>query len=232
MAELVIALDYPDARGALAMADRLQGTGVWMKLGLELFTAEGPSLVERLKAKGFPVFLDMKFFDIPNTVRGAVRSSVRHGVDMLNIHLLGGERMARAAMEGLQEGAEAAGTSPILLGVTVLTSMAQEDLPKGFATSLRETVLGLAAAGSSWGVHGVVCSGHEVAAIKNTCGNGYLCLTPGIRPVALGDDQRRTMTPAEAVAAGSDYLVVGRPVTGAQDPAGAVEDIITAMQSA
>lgn len=231
MAELVIALDYPDARGALAMAERLRGTDVWMKVGLELFTAEGPSLVGRIKDMGFKVFLDMKFFDIPNTVKGAVRSSVRHGVDMVNIHLMGGERMARAAMEGLSEGAADSGTSPLLLGVTVLTSMAQEDLPGGFTSSLSDTVLQLASSGSMWGVHGVVCSGHEVEAIKKCCGNGYLCLTPGIRSVALGDDQRRTMTPAQAVQAGSDYLVVGRPVTGSEDPARAAHDILTAMQS-
>jgi orotidine-5'-phosphate decarboxylase len=232
MADLVIALDYPDARGALGMAERLKGADVWMKVGLELFTAEGPSLISRIKDLGFKVFLDMKFFDIPNTVRGAVRSSVRHGVDMVNIHLMGGERMARAAMEGLHEGAAGSGASPILLGVTVLTSMSQEDLPKGFTTTLPETVLQLASAGNSWGIHGVVCSGHEVVAIKNSCGKGYLCLTPGIRPVALGDDQRRTMTPAEAVQAGSDFLVVGRPVTGSDDPAQAAHAILEAMKQA
>jgi orotidine-5'-phosphate decarboxylase len=232
MADLVIALDYPDARGALGMAERLKGADVWMKVGLELFTAEGPALLSRIKDMGFKVFLDMKFFDIPNTVRGAVRSSVRHGVDMVNIHLMGGERMARAAMEGLHEGAADSGASPILLGVTVLTSMSQEDLPKGFTTTLPETVLQLASAGNSWGVHGVVCSGHEVVAIKNSCGKGYLCLTPGIRPVVLGDDQRRTMTPAEAVQAGSDFLVVGRPVTGSDDPAQAAHAILEAMRQA
>jgi orotidine-5'-phosphate decarboxylase len=232
MADLVIALDYPDARGALGMAERLKGADVWMKVGLELFTAEGPALLSRIKDMGFKVFLDMKFFDIPNTVRGAVRSSVRHGVDMVNIHLMGGERMARAAMEGLHEGAADSGASPILLGVTVLTSMSQEDLPKGFTTTLPETVLQLASVGNSWGVHGVVCSGHEVVAIKNSCGKGYLCLTPGIRPVVLGDDQRRTMTPAEAVQAGSDFLVVGRPVTGSDDPAQAAHAILEAMRQA
>ena len=236
MADLVIALDYPDARSALAMADSLrdanEDSSLWMKVGLELFTAEGRALVTQLKDRGFKVFLDLKFFDIPNTVQGAVRSGVRLGVDMLNIHLMGGERMARAAMEGLHEGAADAGTSPLLLGVTVLTSMSQEDLPAGFTTPLSETVHSLAVAGSRWGVHGVVCSGHEVAAIKNSCGTGYLCLTPGIRPAASGDDQRRTMTPAQAVLAGSDFLVVGRPVTGAHDPARAAHEILTAMRAA
>ena len=229
MANLVIALDYPDKAGALAMARTLKGADVWVKVGLELFTAAGPEIINELKEMGFKVFLDMKFFDIPNTVQGAVRSSVRHGVDMVNIHLMGGERMARAAVAGLAEGAADTGTSPILLGVTVLTSMSQEDLPKGMTTSLEDTVLSLASSGKDWGLNGVVCSGFEVEKIKNTCGNDYLCLTPGIRPVSLGDDQRRTMTPAQAVKTGSDYLVVGRPVTGADSPLHAAQEILEAM---
>lgn len=230
MANLVIALDYPDKAGALAMAKMLKGADVWMKVGLELFTAAGPEIIDELKQMGFKVFLDMKFFDIPNTVQGAVRSSVRHGVDMVNIHLMGGERMARAAVAGLAEGAAESGVSPILLGVTVLTSMSQEDLPKGMTTSLEETVRSFASFGKEWGVHGVVCSGFEVETIKKSCGNDFLCLTPGIRPVSLGDDQRRTMTPAEAVKAGSDYLVVGRPVTGADSPMHAAQEILEAMK--
>ena len=229
MADLVIALDYPDKAGALAMARMLKGADVWVKVGLELFTAAGPEIINELKEMGFKVFLDMKFFDIPNTVQGAVRSSVRHGVDMVNIHLMGGERMARAAGAGLAEGAADSGTSPILLGVTVLTSMSQEDLPKGMTTSLEDTVLSFASSGKDWGLNGVVCSGFEVEKIKNTCGNDYLCLTPGIRPVSLGDDQRRTMTPAQAVKTGSDYLVVGRPVTGADSPLHAAQEILEAM---
>ena len=229
MANLVIALDYPDKAGALAMARMLKGADVWVKVGLELFTAAGPEIINELKEMGFKVFLDMKFFDIPNTVQGAVRSSVRHGVDMVNIHLMGGERMARAAVVGLAEGAADSGTSPILLGVTVLTSMSQEDLPKGMTTSLEDTVLSLASSGKDWGLNGVVCSGFEVEKIKNTCGNDYLCLPPGIRPVSLGDDQRRTMTPAQAVKTGSDYLVVGRPVTGADSPLHAAQEILEAM---
>ncbi len=231
MSELVVALDYPGADDALAMADRLRGSGVWVKVGLELFTAAGPDLINRLKDRGLPVFLDMKFFDIPNTVRGAVRSGVRHGVDMLNIHIMGGERMARAAVEGLREGALEAGTRPLLLGVTVLTSMAQEDLPEGFGP-LGDTVRQLAVSGHAWGLDGVVCSGHEVAEIKKSCGKSYFCLTPGIRPLAAGDDQRRTMTPGEAVRAGSDFLVVGRPITGAEDPARAAREILEAMRAA
>lgn len=230
MANLVIAFDYPDKAGALAMARMLKGADVWVKVGLELFTAAGPEIIGELKEMGFNVFLDMKFFDIPNTVQGAVRSSVRHGVDMVNIHLMGGERMARAAVAGLAEGSIDSGVSPLLLGVTVLTSMSQEDLPKGMTTSLEDTVLSFATSGKEWGIHGVVCSGFEVDTIKKSCGNEFICLTPGIRPVSLGDDQRRTMTPAQAVKAGSDYLVVGRPVTGAESPLHAAQEILESMK--
>lgn len=226
MAELVIALDYPTAPEALGMAKRLRGVVPWVKVGLELYTASGPEIISDLKEMGFKVFLDMKFFDIPNTVKGAVRSGVRHGVDMLNIHLMGGERMACAAIEGLHEGTGNTKNTPILLGVTVLTSMAQKDLPNGLNSPLAEVAQGLARSAFDWGLHGVVCSGHEVKDIKSQCNNKFLCLTPGIRPVAIGDDQRRTMTPAQAVAAGSDYLVVGRPVTGAESPADAAQKII------
>lgn len=229
MAELVIALDFPGAPAALDMARRLRGTAPWMKVGLELFTATGPSIVENLKELGFKVFLDLKFHDIPNTVQGAVRSSVATGADMVNIHLLGGERMARAAVAGLEQGAAVTGTAPLLFGVTVLTSTAQGELP-GVSGDISELAAMLARQGREWGLNGVVCSGFEVAAIKGCCGASFKCLTPGIRPGGGGgDDQRRTMTPREAVNAGSDYLVVGRPVTGAEDPAAAARSILSDM---
>ncbi len=247
MAELVIALDYPAMDAALATARALREVGagkdaaggarLWMKVGLELFTASGPDVVARLKDMGFPVFLDLKFHDIPNTVRGAVRSAVATGADMCNIHLSGGERMCRAAVEGLAEGAAARGHGvvPILLGVTVLTSVAPGELPGGADPSAEAGRL--AVCGREWGLNGVVCSGYEAEKIKERCGQDFICLTPGIRPAsgaetvpgaagrkpggaAGGDDQRRVMTPAEAVRAGSDYLVVGRPVTGASGPNG------------
>ncbi|GAB7022644.1 orotidine-5'-phosphate decarboxylase [Salidesulfovibrio brasiliensis] len=219
MAELVIALDYPEAAPALDMARRLSGTVPWVKVGLELFTAEGPALLNELKSLGFNVFLDMKFFDIPNTVRGAVRSAVRSGADMVNIHLLGGRRMAEAALEGRDEGASPGAPLPILLGVTVLTSMDQEDLPFEYSGAIGELVLDLAVKGEQYGLNGVVCSAWESERIKRLCGDGFFCLTPGIRPAGSdAGDQRRVMTPSRAVAAGSDYLVVGRPVTQAEDP--------------
>lgn len=239
MAELVVALDYPTMDAALATARALRGVPdtdaaggarLWMKVGLELFTASGPDVVARLKDMGFPVFLDLKFHDIPNTVRGAVRSAVATGADMCNIHLSGGERMCRAAVEGLAEGAAtrghgaAPGLAPILLGVTVLTSVAPGELPGGADPSVEAARL--AVCGREWGLNGVVCSGYEAGKIKERCGQDFICLTPGIRPASVsggaagGDDQRRVMTPAEAVRAGSDYLVVGRPVTGASGPNG------------
>lgn len=230
MAELVVALDFPAADVAVDMAGRLRGTAPWMKVGLELFCAAGPDVVRAVADLGFRVFLDLKFHDIPNTVRGAVRSAVRSGADMVNIHLMGGERMARAAVEGLHEGAQTTGSVPLLFGVTVLTSTAQGELP-GISTDIGEYAASLAASGAAWGLNGVVCSGYEVESIKKRCGASFLCLTPGIRPGggAGGDDQRRVMTPAQAVSAGSDYLVVGRPVTGAADPAAVARAIMAEM---
>ncbi|ADU63317.1 MAG: orotidine-5'-phosphate decarboxylase [Pseudodesulfovibrio sp.] len=241
MAELVVALDYPDGASALTMARSLRGAVPWVKVGLELFTAEGPAVVTGLKDLGFRVFLDMKFFDIPNTVRGATRSAARLGVDMVNIHALGGERMARAALEGCAEGCAegfAKGTRadqepPLLLAVTMLTSMAAGDLPLECAPPPSEMVLDLAVKAKQYGVNGVVCSGLEVEAVKKACGGRFICLTPGIRPASAGgDDQRRVVTPAQAVRSGSDYLVVGRPITGAASPADAALVIVEEIRSA
>ncbi len=253
MAELVIALDAPKADVALAMAKRVAGyrdfmpenvgaATPWMKVGLELFTGTGPSIVKELKSMGFKVFLDMKFHDIPNTVQGAVRSAVATGADMINIHLQGGERMARAAVQGLKEGAELHREKgcaiPLLFGVTILTSTAQGELI-GYDGDISVLAAMLAKGGSEWGLDGVVCSGFEVGAIKAACGGDFKCLTPGIRPAirlakkdGVADDQRRVMTPQEAVQAGSDYLVVGRPITGADNPAKATAEILLAMSEA
>jgi len=232
MAELVIALDYPDAASALIVARTLAGATPWVKVGLELYTAEGPSLVRELKAMDYKVFLDLKFFDIPNTVQGAVRSAARLGVDMVNIHALGGERMARAAMAGCREGTPEGARPPLVLAVTMLTSMAEGDLPVAGAPSPSEMALDLAVKAKQYGLNGVVCSGLEVAAVKASCGADFIGLTPGIRPASSGgDDQRRVVTPARAVANGSDYLVVGRPVTGAASPRAAALAIIEEMRS-
>jgi len=230
MAELVVALDYRDADSALSMARYLKGTGAWMKVGLELFTAEGPRVVSSLKDMDCKVFLDLKFFDIPNTVKGAVRSAVRLGADMVNIHALGGKRMARAAMEGCAEGAEN-GREPLVLAVTVLTSMAAGDLPVEGAPEPSGMALDLAVKAEQYGLSGVVCSGLEVERIKSACGSGFICLTPGIRPAdSAADDQRRVVSPARAVQSGADYLVVGRPITTASSPRDAAMAILGEME--
>ncbi|AMK12316.1 orotidine-5'-phosphate decarboxylase [Pseudodesulfovibrio indicus] len=233
MAELVVALDFPDAASALAMARALEGTAPWMKVGLELFTAEGPKVVTGLKELGFKVFLDLKFFDIPNTVQGAVRSAVRLGADMVNIHALGGERMARAAMAGCAEGTLPGQEPPLVLAVTMLTSMGAGDLPVENAPAPSDMALDLAVKAKQYGLNGVVCSGLEVERIKGACGDGFACLTPGIRPAsAEAGDQRRVVTPEGAVRSGSDFLVVGRPITRAERPGEAAMAIIGEMRRA
>ena len=233
MAELVVALDFKDAASALSMARTLRGTAPWMKVGLELFTVEGPKVVTGLKELGFKVFLDLKYFDIPNTVKGAVRSAVRLGADMIDVHALGGERMARAAMEGCAEGLVPGQPMPIVLAVTVLTSMAEGELPVPGAPAPSEMALDLAVKAKQYGLNGVVCSGLEVERIKAACGSGFVCLTPGIRPaLAEAGDQRRVVTPAGAVRSGSNFLVVGRPITQATRPEEAAMAIIEEMRQA
>ncbi|WP_147820913.1 orotidine-5'-phosphate decarboxylase [Salidesulfovibrio onnuriiensis] len=237
MAELVIALDYPDAAGAMTMARNLVGAVPWVKVGLELFTAEGPRMVTDLKELGFKVFLDLKFHDIPNTVKGAVRSATRLGADMVNIHAIGGRRMAEGALEGRDLGLVPGQEAPILLAVTVLTSVGKGDIPLENAPEPGDLALDLAVKAKQYGLSGVVCSALEAERIKGRCGGGFYCLTPGIRPadkgaVVGGDDQRRVVTPSQAVRFGSDFLVVGRPVTGADDPKRAAESIAREMLQA
>lgn len=238
--ELVIALDFQTGAEALDMARRLQGATspglpkLWMKVGLELFVAQGPQIVCELKLMGFQVFLDLKFLDIPNTVRGAVRSAVKSGADMLNIHACGGVDMARIAVAARDEAAAECGlaTKPLLFAVTVLTSMQDTDNPILQGRPAADVALDLARAAQAAGLDGVVCSGQEAARIKAACGQDFLCLTPGIRvpdPLAPPDDQRRIMTPEAAVAAGSSFLVVGRPITRAPDPAHAAQDFLRRM---
>ena len=231
MAQLIAALDYTNAADALATANALRGCPIWMKVGLELFTHEGPSVAARLKEMGFKVMLDLKMFDIPNTVKGGVRSACLMGVDLITVHALGGERMIRAAREAIEESAASGGARPLLFAVTVLTSMAPGELP-GHGEDLPGLAADLAAGGQAWGLDGVVCSGHEVETIKRRCPS-LLCLTPGIRPASGStDDQRRVMTPAQAVRAGSDFLVVGRPITKAPVPADAARAILDEMEKA
>jgi orotidine-5'-phosphate decarboxylase len=226
MAKLIIALDYTDALDALNMSGSLQGTDIWMKVGLELFIREGPKVAQTIKRMGFNVMLDLKLHDIPNTVRGAVRSAAWIGANIITIHISGGESMCKAAMEeaALHE------NRPLIFGVTVLTNMEQKDLPPGI--ELHKLVFDLAGKANQWGLDGIVCSGLEVEAIKKAYPH-IKCLTPGIRPEGISDDdQRRTVTPAQAVKYGADFLVVGRPVTRAPNPAEAAKNILAKMLSA
>ena len=226
--QLAVALDFPEKQAALALAQQLRGTVPWCKVGMELFTLAGPGLLEDLSGMGFSVFLDLKFYDIPNTVAQAVKSAASVGVNMLTLHCQGGERMCRAAAEAA---AGVSGPRPLLFGVTVLTSFAPGEMP-GIEASPADFALALARQGQQWGLDGVVCSGHEAAAIKGSC-PGLRCLCPGIRPAgSAAGDQRRVMTPALAIAAGADYLVVGRPITASPDPLGVARQITEEMASA
>ncbi len=230
MAELIVALDYTDALDALNMATALRYETNWVKVGLELFTREGPRVVQTLKGMGFKVMLDLKMFDIPNTVRGGVRSACWIGADLITLHLFGGENMIRAAVEEAELQADRSGSRPLLFGVTVLTSMGQGDLP-GYTGNIGDLAFELADRAKAWGLDGVVCSGSEVVCVKQAF-PALGCLTPGIRPAGgSADDQQRIMTPGAAVAAGSDFLVVGRPVTRAENPAGAARAITREMNS-
>ena len=223
-AKLIVALDYPDADSALAMARALQPLAPWMKVGLELLMHAGPGIVAELTAMGLPVFLDGKFHDIPNTVAGAVRGAAASGARILNVHASGGLRMMQAA----RQAAEAIIPRPLVIGVTVLTSLSAEELREeaGFARPMEEQVLALARLAKQAGLDGVVASVAECAAIKAACGTDFVVITPGIRPAAVDDDQRRVATPRDAIAAGADFLVVGRPITQAPDPAAACAAIM------
>lgn len=217
---IMVALDVPDADEALALAGRLAGIPVWMKVGMELFYAAGPDVVRRLKDQGHRIFLDLKFHDIPNTVRGAARSATRLGVDMFNVHAAGGGAMMRAAALGAREAADG-GPLPLVIAVTQLTSTSEETMRReiGIDAPLEDVVLRYARLAREAGLDGVVSSAREAAAVKAVCGAGFVTVTPGIRPAgADAGDQARVMTPMAALSAGADYLVVGRPITQAADP--------------
>lgn len=220
---VIVALDFPDQDAAMALVDQLQPSLCRLKVGKELFTRLGPSFVEKLVGKGFDVFLDLKFHDIPNTVAAACDAAADLGVWMMNVHASGGRKMMETARERL------AGKShqPMLIAVTILTSLGEEDIHEiGFQGTPGENVLRLASLAESSGLNGVVCSPLEAAAIRKQAGSDFLLVTPGVRPASAAlDDQKRVMTPADAMAAGSSYLVIGRPVTAALDPLQTLKDI-------
>jgi len=220
---IIVALDYPSADAALQLVGQLSPELCRLKVGKELFTRAGPQLVESLVGQGFDVFLDLKFHDIPNTVASACHAAADLGVWMLNVHALGGARMLESAREGVSR----AGHSPLLIAVTILTSMDETDLAAvGLAGSPLENVMRLARLAQHSGFDGIVCSSREVTPLRAELERDFKLVTPGIRPAgSQADDQRRIMTPVDAVTNGSDYLVIGRPVTQADDPVGVLRTI-------
>jgi orotidine-5'-phosphate decarboxylase len=236
MADVIIALDLPGRTAALEMVDRLGGEAGFYKVGLELFTSEGPGVVSDLKERGKRVFLDLKLHDIPNTVGGAVRSAAALGVDLLTVHAMGGRAMIEAAVEAGREAGEALGTpSPRILAVTILTSLDAKALGAVSGREIYDTraeVLRLGGLAVTAGAHGLVASAREAQALRSSLGDRVLLVTPGIR-LKGGDthDQTRVTDPGSAVRAGSDYLVVGRTVTAAPDPAAALEQVRQAMEA-
>lgn len=224
--QIIVALDYPALAPALALVSKLKPTQCRLKVGLELFNVCGPALVAELVDKGFDVFLDLKFHDIPNTVARACVAAAKLNVWMMNVHCLGGRRMMEAAYEAI-DGAQGGDHRPLLIGVTVLTSHAPGELAElGLDEEAATLVPRLAHLAKDSGLDGVVCSPHEAAALRAELGPDFCLVTPGVRPVgSASGDQRRVMTPPEALNAGADYLVIGRPITAADDPLAALEKI-------
>ncbi|MCL5041105.1 MAG: orotidine-5'-phosphate decarboxylase [Gammaproteobacteria bacterium] len=225
---VIVALDFPDAAAAIALAGQLDPRQCRLKVGKELFTASGPQVVEQLQALGFEVFLDLKFHDIPNTAAGAVRAAAELGVWMLNVHAGGGRRMLEACREVLDR---RSGSRPLLTAVTVLTSLEQEDLLEvGVDIEPMVQVQRLARLTQDCGLDGVVCSAREAKALRGALNDDFLLVTPGIRPEdASADDQKRIVTPVQALENGSSYLVIGRPITRAENPASALSSILATL---
>ena len=223
---IIVALDYAQGTEAMATARALRGSGCAVKVGKELFTAEGPAIVARLGDLGLPVFLDLKFHDIPNTVAGACRAAASLGAWMINVHASGGRDMLAAAREAIA----ASAARPLLIAVTVLTSLDRSRLAEvGLDVDPSIQVERLARLTRAAGLDGVVCSPQEIGIVK-ALGDDFLAVTPGVRPPGSAqDDQQRIATPAAAVAAGADWLVIGRPITRARDPAAAVAEIAASL---
>ncbi|HWR77179.1 MAG TPA: orotidine-5'-phosphate decarboxylase [Thiobacillus sp.] len=236
--KIIVALDFADAASALALVERLDPALCRLKVGKELFTVAGPDLVRALVARGFEVFLDLKFHDIPNTVAAACRAAAGLGVWMLNVHASGGRRMMAAAQQALADlpPRERAGDKPqrpLLIAVTVLTSMSAEDLGEvGISDAPADQVLRLARLAQQCKLDGVVCSAQEASMLRSDLGADFRLVTPGIRPAGFdAGDQRRVMTPAEALRAGATDLVIGRPITATADPLAALKQIHSDIQN-
>jgi orotidine-5'-phosphate decarboxylase len=222
--KIIVALDYADASSALKLVDQLEPSLCKLKIGKELFTAAGPELVEKLVAKDFKVFLDLKFHDIPTTVKKACQAASNLGVWMLNVHASGGSTMMHAAAEGVDIGSQGSTNKPLLIAVTVLTSSNQATLHEiGVENTVENQVLKLAQLTQAAGLHGVVCSALETQLLRQHLPNNFLLVTPGIRPASaanniMSDDQSRVLTPSQAMQMGANYLVIGRPITQAANP--------------
>lgn len=230
MSKLIIALDFAQSSQAISLIEQLNPQQCALKIGSELFTCSGPVLVQEMIKRGFRVFLDLKFHDIPNTVAQACQAAADLGVWMITVHAAGGEAMLQAARKACAAYGE---TRPKLVAVTVLTSLAEQDLLSvGVESSLPQQVERLALLAQTMGMDGVVCSAQEVAQIKKICGQAFLAVTPGIRlPGDAVDDQARVITPRDALNAGSDYLVIGRSITKAADPAEVVQQLQQYVQA-
>jgi orotidine-5'-phosphate decarboxylase len=228
--KVIVALDFPQQQQALELVERLDPSLCRLKVGKEMFTRLGPQFVEKLTSRGYQIFLDLKFHDIPNTVAAACDAAADLGVWMINLHASGGRRMMVAARERLEQRSE----RPLLVAVTILTSLGIEDiLEVGFQGEPAENVMRLAKLTHESGLDGVVCSPKEASELRRLLGKDFLLVTPGVRPSsAVKDDQRRVMTPADAIGAGSSYLVVGRPITAADDPTKALQSIHTEVSDA
>ena len=234
MNPILVALDVESAAKAVDLANLLRGSVGGFKIGKQLFTAAGPAMVRELTSRGDRVFLDLKFHDIPNTVAGAIESAVSTGAWMVNVHCSGGSAMMKAAADAATKAAaKSSQHRPLVIGVTVLTSMTDQALKEiGIETPLLDQVVRLATLAKSSGLDGVVASPQEVTAIRQACGPGFEIVTPGIRPADQQgkDDQARTMTPAQAIQAGATYLVIGRPITAAPDQKSAAEQILATLR--
>jgi orotidine-5'-phosphate decarboxylase len=232
--KLIIALDVPTANAARETTARLRGAAGMFKIGSQLFTAAGPELVREIVAAGERVFLDLKFHDIPNTVAAACVEAARLGASIVNVHALGGSEMMRRAAAAVRDASAWENIPPpALIGVTVLTSAEQKTLTEvGISSDIEPEVLRLANLAAGAGLDGVVASPHEITSIRAAVGRSdFMIVTPGVRPAGVShDDQKRVMTPAEAIRAGADYLVVGRAITGAADPVAAAQAIIAEME--
>jgi orotidine-5'-phosphate decarboxylase len=232
--KIIVPLDVADLESAIALVDKLPQVTFW-KVGLELFTSTGPTILEILKSRQKRIFLDLKFHDIPNTVAGACRAAASYGVDLLTIHATNGKDALKAAVEAVQIGAEKAGTKPPkLIAITLLTSISTRQLAFELKIPLElpEFALQMALLAQESGLDGAVCSPQEVGQLRESCGNDFLLVCPGVRPTwAEKGDQKRSLSPSQAIKAGADYLVIGRPITAAADPVLAWQKITEELSS-